>query len=289
MLYNSRCSPTLPEMWADSSGGGAATGALIGLVIVLAFFGCLGWIVSSIAGNKGRSRVGWFILGACFFIPALVGALLLKPNHDVELRNWVADGGRLCDECREPLNFGAIRCRHCGAQQSERAPETASLRASATVGSGVSAEIEAQSAATRFFDDQLTNVLESSVTGTATMDVRALLTPIGFSSRLSTERAQTRAQKLVDEAMMFAGSTVGWVAVDNVTVPRSWAAHYQLLADLDVDAPALVAFIERSANASAPAPPASLIATRDSGVALVDGSEIVYDLGGWTRSQVAAG
>ena len=289
MLYNPRCSPTLPEMWgAGSSGGGAATGALIGLVIVLAFFGCLGWIVSSIAGKKGRSRVGWFVLGACFFIPALVGALLLKPNHDQELRSWVANGGKLCDECREPLNFGAIRCRHCGAQQSERAPEAPNLWAPATVGSGVRAEIETHSAATRFFDEQLTNVLESSITGTATMDVRALLNPIGFNSRLSTERAQTRAQKLVDEAMMFAGTTTGWVAVDDVTVPRSWAAHYRVLADTDANAPALVAFIERSAHASADVPSASLIAARDSGVAEAPASEIVYDLAGWTRSQVAA-
>jgi hypothetical protein len=267
-----RPSPTIRIVGVTADAG---EDAAIALIVVVAFFSCLGFIVSTIAGNKGRSRVGWFFLGMFFFVPALVGALLVKPNHDLELRDWVAGGGRLCAECREPLNHGAIRCRHCGAQQSERAPDAGAPAMS--VG-GVS-RLREEQAALRFLDVQLTNVLESSVTGTATLDVRAMLTPIGFSSRLSTDRAQARCQKLVDEAMMFAGSSAGWVNVDAVRVPRSWAVHYQVLADLDENSPALVAFIERSQLATGQAhvdPAADRAST----------TEVVYDLGGWSATQV---
>jgi hypothetical protein len=273
-------------MWAltgSTSEGGA--GAFIVVVVVLAFFGCLGWIVSSIAVKKGRSRLGWFILGLCFFVPALIGALLIKPNHDHELRSWVDGGGRLCEECREPLNFGAIRCRHCGAQQSQRAPEAGALQWDAPGDRTAPVMTAAQEAAIRFFDDQLTEDIELSITGTS--DVQALLKPIGFTARLSTERAQARGQKLVDQAMMAAGSSAGWVAVDDVTVPSPWVENYRLLADLEGDvAPALIAFIERSGLATRDAPAAEKFAALNSGWLPKGSTEVVYDLAGWTRSQV---
>ena len=249
---------------------GDATGALI---VLLLFVCALGAIVASIASKKGRSAIGWFFFGALFFIPALVTALLLKPSRDHEVNMWVRGGGRLCEECREPVNPGAIRCHHCGVKQSERAPEGWEPEYAPT----------ASNTAVEFFAGELKGVASASLLGRdQTMDERALLGPIGGTNRLSSDRALRRCQELVDMAMEMAAETSGWSAVDEVRMPRTWVEPYEVLASLDDDSPALIAFIERSGHGGStrdalPAPNPS-----SSGEA-----EIAYDIGDWDAREFA--
>ena len=252
---------------------GDAAGALI---VLLLFLCVLGAIVASIASKKGRSAIGWFFFGALFFIPALVTALLLKPSRDHEVNIWVRGGGRLCEECREPVNQGAIRCHHCGVKQSERAPQ-------ASEGWEHEYARTASNEAVEFFASELKGVAGASLLGRdQTMDERALLRPIGGTNRLSSDRAMRRCQELVDTAMEMAAETAGWGVVDEVRMPQTWVEHYEVLASLDDDSPALIAFIERSGHGGStrsalPAP---------NSAASVE-AEIAYDMGDWDAREFA--
>ena len=49
-------------------------------IVILIIYVCLAFIPSSIAGNKGHSRVGFFFFGLAALIPAIVVACLIKDN-----------------------------------------------------------------------------------------------------------------------------------------------------------------------------------------------------------------
>mgnify|MGYP000184445206 CR=1 FL=1 len=85
------------------------------IVIWLAF----AIVTAIIASNKGRSGLGWLILGAIFGIFALIVIVVIssvKPQP-------VVAGGEVataethvrCPECRELVRNDAKRCKHCQA------------------------------------------------------------------------------------------------------------------------------------------------------------------------------
>ena len=114
-----------------------------------------------------------------------------------------------------------------------------------------------------------------------TLDVGALLSPIGATARLGSDRAQLRCQRLVDEAMALAVESSQWTSVDGARMPRSWIYHYQTLADLD-DGPALVAFIERSTAGNHAGPGLSALRAMSTAAE----TEIAYGIVDWSSAQL---
>ena len=130
--------------------------------------------------------------------------------------------------------------------------------------------------ATRFFANELKGVASVSVLGRAeTLDEKALLSPLGETTRLNTSRAMQRCQGLFGEAMGMAAESSGWCLVEGVRLPRSWLKSYEDLANLDEGCPAIVALIERSRHGSA-----SGGETAPSLKAL-EASEIAYGIDDW--------
>lgn len=68
-----------------------------------------------VAGNKGRSSAGWFVLGLLFSILALLIVVVLpslkpadaKPTPDTHIK---------CPDCREFVLRDARVCKHCGCK-----------------------------------------------------------------------------------------------------------------------------------------------------------------------------
>ncbi len=59
-----------------------------------------------LAGNKGRSSFGWFVVGF-FFGPVALIVLLLPP--------LAGDNFKRCPFCAEVIQRSAVKCRHCGS------------------------------------------------------------------------------------------------------------------------------------------------------------------------------
>lgn len=84
----------------------------------------LGWLViaffaAGIAQAKGRSTVGWFVLGLFLGPLALLVAALPSRRADVEHAEAARGDSRtlrLCPSCAEPIRREATRCRHCGTE-----------------------------------------------------------------------------------------------------------------------------------------------------------------------------
>lgn len=78
----------------------------------------LGLIPATIAANKGRSFIGWWIYGILLFIIALIHSILIKAAD-------IPVGARQCPWCAEPIKNEAIICKHCG--RDAPAPEKKEL------------------------------------------------------------------------------------------------------------------------------------------------------------------
>lgn len=65
----------------------------------------LGLIPAFIARSKGHTFIGFWFMGAMFFIVALPWAIFMKRNPMVY---------RQCPHCRESVVREATACRHCG-------------------------------------------------------------------------------------------------------------------------------------------------------------------------------
>ncbi len=75
-------------------------------------------VVGAVAGKKGRTGVGWFLL-ALVTSPLIAGViLLLVGDYAPELqRRALANGTmRKCNACAELVQRDAVKCKHCGSE-----------------------------------------------------------------------------------------------------------------------------------------------------------------------------
>lgn len=76
----------------------------------------LSFMAGAIAGNKGRSTVGFFFL-ALFLSPVVgtIAILVAAPNKAViEAKELSSGRSQRCSDCAELVRLEARVCRHCG-------------------------------------------------------------------------------------------------------------------------------------------------------------------------------
>jgi len=80
---------------------------------------CLfGFVAAIIAGAKGRSGCGWFLLGVLFgpfslviaFLPSLTQKEIQEAQYHGEAGNF-----RKCPYCAEVVRKEAVKCKHCSS------------------------------------------------------------------------------------------------------------------------------------------------------------------------------
>ena len=77
-------------------------------LVIFVFFILPGLAGGWIAGTKGRSRLGWFLL-CCFFPPTLMAAIFQGPVREVPGHY------RRCPQCGEFIKWRESACKYCGA------------------------------------------------------------------------------------------------------------------------------------------------------------------------------
>jgi hypothetical protein len=79
----------------------------------IAFALIIGLLPASIAKNKGKDFVIWWIYGAALFIVALPHALMMDADADALEFNAIAKGGKNCRHCADVVKAEAKICRFC--------------------------------------------------------------------------------------------------------------------------------------------------------------------------------
>lgn len=79
----------------------------------------VGWILAAvvvglIAGSRGRSGFGWFVL-AVMISPLLAGILVLALGRAATNEGPTPETHVKCPDCRELVLRDARKCKHCGA------------------------------------------------------------------------------------------------------------------------------------------------------------------------------
>lgn len=80
-----------------------------------------GVLCAVIASSRGRSTVGWLLLGALFGIFAIVGVIALPTVTSDEAPP--ASTHKKCPFCAEFIRVDAKVCKHCGRDLPQVAPE----------------------------------------------------------------------------------------------------------------------------------------------------------------------
>src|ERR1700693_1071066 len=78
------------------------------MIFFIVFIVAIAFITAKVASSKGRSAGGWFVLGLCLPLLALLAVLVFPALSGLERGTHVR-----CPACKEPVLKGATICSHC--------------------------------------------------------------------------------------------------------------------------------------------------------------------------------